>query len=131
MSEPLTISQRLLLSRRQVDLDQKELARRASVSNGYISDIERGKVTNVGIEVVESIARALEVSPAYLAGWEEYPLQGIQDDDDDRLVLREASPAYHVYSEEERQLIEDVRQLSEAQRRLLLKFVQLLKETPI
>ena len=130
MQNARTLAQRLLLSRRELGLDQKELGRRAGVSNSYISDIERERITNVGVEVLSSLSAALGVSPEYLAGWQEDPLNRIPDDEDER-VLREASPAYHVYSEEERQLIEDVRQLSEAQRRLLLKFVQLLKETPI
>ena len=131
MQNARTLAQRLLLSRRELDLDQKELGKRAGVSNSYISDIERGRITNVGIEVITSLAASLEVSPEYLAGWQEDPLSRIPDEENDR-VLREERPPYQVFSDEERALIDDVRQLSEAHRRLLWKFVQLLKEeTPI
>jgi len=125
-----TLAQRLLLSRRELDLDQKELGKRAGVSNSYISDIERGRITNVGIEVLSSLAASLEVSPEYLAGWQEDPLNRIPDEDE--RVLSEERPLYQVFSDEERALIEDVRKLSEEHRRLLRKFVQLLiEETPV
>ena len=131
MQNARTLAQRLLLSRRETDLDQKELGRLAGVSNSYISDIERGRITNVGIEVINSLSTALGVAPEYLAGWQEDPLNRIPDDEDERLTLREEKPRYDVFSEEERKLIESMRQLSEVQRLLVLKFVEMLKEIPL
>lgn len=66
-------AQRLLISRRDLSLDQKELGRRANVSNTYISDLERGRVTNPGIEVVSGLANALGVSIEYLLGLSDDP----------------------------------------------------------
>jgi transcriptional regulator with XRE-family HTH domain len=65
-----SFAERLLLARRHSGLDQKELGRRASVSNTYISDLERGRVTNPGIEVVFSLAEALNVPVVDLLGIE-------------------------------------------------------------
>ena len=70
-----TLANRLLLSRRDVDVTQEDLATQAgNVSAAYVSSLERGKVTNPTVEVVEALARALGVDPAYLAGWAEAPL---------------------------------------------------------
>jgi transcriptional regulator with XRE-family HTH domain len=71
------LANRLLLSRRDLDITQIDLAQRAgNVSAAYISDLERNKVTNPTVEVLEALARALGVDPAYLAGWTDAPLGG-------------------------------------------------------
>lgn len=43
-------------------MPQSKLARLAGISNDYMHKIEAEKVTNVGIEVLEKIAKALEVN---------------------------------------------------------------------
>lgn len=71
------LAQRLLLSRRDLDITQADLAQQTrNTSAAYISDLERGKVTNPTVEVVEALAAALGVSPAYLLGWSDIPLPG-------------------------------------------------------
>lgn len=65
-----TLAERLLLARRHSGLDQKELGRRANVSNTYISDLERGRVTNPGIEIIFALADALGIPVADLIGIE-------------------------------------------------------------
>lgn len=62
---------RLLLSRRDLDLNQDQLAALAKVSRAYISDLERAKVVNPTVDVVEALAKALDVRPEYLLGWSE------------------------------------------------------------
>lgn len=65
-----TLANRLLLSRRELDVTQEDLAARAgNVSPAYVSSLERGKVTNPTVEVLEALAQVLGVDPAYLAGW--------------------------------------------------------------
>ena len=69
------LADRLLLSRRDVDITQEDLADQAgNVSAAYISSLERGKVTNPSVDVVAAIAAALGVSPSYLLGWSDAPL---------------------------------------------------------
>jgi transcriptional regulator with XRE-family HTH domain len=71
------LADRLLLSRRDVDITQEDLAEQAgNVSAAYISSLERGKVTNPTVEVIAALAAALGVSPAYLLGWSDIPLPG-------------------------------------------------------
>lgn len=45
-------------------LGLNEVARRANITGGYLSSIENNKRTNVGIEVLEAIADAMNVSVA-------------------------------------------------------------------
>lgn len=79
MNTATTFGDRLLLARRYAKLDQKELGRRANVSNTYISDLENGRVTNPGIEVVFALANALGMSVAELLG---LPTPGPVDEED-------------------------------------------------
>lgn len=62
------LAQRILLSRRDLQWDQEELSRRSGVSRGYISEIERLRKTNIGVEVVFALANALGVTVPYLLG---------------------------------------------------------------
>ena len=69
------LADRILLSRRDLDITQEYLAEQAgNVSPAYISSLERGKVTNPTVDVVAALAGALGVSPAYLLGWTDIPL---------------------------------------------------------
>lgn len=69
----MVLGDRLLLTRRSADIDQRELARRSGVSATYISKIERGHVHNVTIDVVFKLAAALDLSVGYLLGLTDIP----------------------------------------------------------
>lgn len=64
-----TLRQRLLLSRRDLNLNQEELEQRSGVSQATISRIERNQTDRVKLETIEALAKALGVRPEYLAGW--------------------------------------------------------------
>lgn len=68
------LGDRLLLARRQLEMNQDNLADRANVNRTYISNLERGHSTNPTIDIVEALARALGIRPEYLAGWTDDPL---------------------------------------------------------
>lgn len=69
-----SFSVRLHLSRRDLKMNQKELAAQAGVRAGYISELETGSADNPTLKVIESLAKALGVRPEYLAGWTDDPL---------------------------------------------------------
>ncbi len=117
MSKSLTLASRLLLSRRDLHWGQEELASASGISRTYISDIERGKITNVGVEVVFALAAALGVSVQYLLGLAEYPLDGIKDEDD----IETPTPTVGA------ELLELYQQLSPPQRETLLNIAKVLK----
>lgn len=97
-----TLATRLLLSRRRV-MNQDELARKANVRRGYISDLERGVADNPTVKVVEALARALNVRPEYLTCWRDDPLG-----EDLPANIAEGRVVYEARSSQERRRIEDV-----------------------
>lgn len=63
------LADRLLLMRRELDLNQEELALRSGVDSSYISSLERKRRDNPSLDVVEALAAVLGVRPEYLVGW--------------------------------------------------------------
>ena len=61
---PLTL--RLKALRKRAGLSQAELARRSGVAQPTISRIEAGLRRDVGLDVIDKLARALGVSPRSL-----------------------------------------------------------------
>lgn len=61
------------MSRKDLDIDQRELGRRVGVSNTYISNIERGHAKNVTADVLVKLAEVLGVSVNYLLGLSDAP----------------------------------------------------------
>jgi len=117
---------RVLVSRRDLGLDQSELARRSGVSRSRISEIERGKGTNVGVDAIYGIASALGVSVPYLLGLSEDVLgEGAER------VLREMAGnqvTIEVDNAEQRHLIEEaIDALSALPARDQRRAVQLLR----
>ncbi len=85
------LGNRVLLARRDLQMKQSELARRVGVSRPFISDIERGKTTNVGVETVIALAGALGVRPEYLLGFSDVVVE-----EEEELSLGEARPPYNL-----------------------------------
>lgn len=83
-----TLKFNVIFRRAQAEISQAELAERSGVSRAWISRIESG-TADVGIDVVERIANALNVSVAELF------TEVLEDDgdvDDDELARRAAAP---------------------------------------
>lgn len=74
MTMPGTFATRLWSARQDLNWNHLELASRSGVSRQYIGDLERGRITNPSVEIVEAIAAALGVQPAYLLGWSDVPI---------------------------------------------------------
>lgn len=68
-----TFAARVLLSRRDLGINQDELARRAGISRTYVSKIETGAVESVMTDVAIRLAGALQVSVGYLLGLTDIP----------------------------------------------------------
>lgn len=127
--QPKLFAERLLISRRDLSLDQKELGRRANVSNTYISDLERGRVTNPGIEVLDALASALGVSIRYLIGISDDPSASYEDESS---ALTEDHIAYKVHQPATRnqikRLIDIFLQLPRREQDLLVAMAQTMAD---
>ena len=122
-----TLAQRLLISRRDLDITQEDLARRAgNVSPAYISSLERGKVTNPTADVLEALAVALGVQPEYLIGWSDDPSGEDQPASlaEGRVVYQVASPVEYRQVQELLDLWQD---LTPEDQRMILEMAQHLR----
>ena len=96
----------MLLARRDLNINQDELGRRVGISRPFISDIERGKTTNVGVETVFALAEALGVQPAYLLG-----ISDVMVDESDDDTLAGGRAVYVVGDMEEYSMVQELLKL--------------------
>lgn len=114
---------RVLLSRRDLDMNQDTLADLVGVSQAYISGVERGKITNPTLEVIIKLADALAVSPAYLLGLSDDPL-GLDSSSEGQVVFETEDP------EERRlvlELVEELQGLESSDQRLALSLIRQIR----
>lgn len=69
----VTVGDRIRQIRQEQDVTQQELADYIGVSKQAVYKYENNIVTNIPTDKVDTIAKRLKVSPAYLMGWEEQP----------------------------------------------------------
>ena len=114
-----------MLLRRESGLRQEDLADISGVSQSYIANIERGRVTNVGIEYVFALARALDVRVQYLLGLSEV----VVDEEEEELTIAEARSGYTV-DPALRELLELIEGMTPGQRQQLTGIARLLLGGP-
>lgn len=130
MYDARTLGQRVLLSRRDLGIKQKELERSSGVSRSRISEIERGKATNLELDSVYGLAQALGVTVSYLLGLTEDSLG-----ESDARVLKELSGEYltvEVDNQAERLLLQEaidvISSLSSGEQRRALQLLRMLRQ---
>ena len=123
------LAQRLLLSRRDLSWRQEDLEAKSGISRTYISEIERGRISNVGIEVVFAIAEALGVSVSYLLGLTE---DALGEGEDTPVGQESVSIVLDVDDPEERrqvrQVFEDIMALSPKNRRVVFSMIRSMRQ---
>lgn len=67
---PTTVGERIRRRRIELGLKQEDLAQKAGISKGFLSDVENGK-RNIGAETLLDLSRAMAVSLDYLMTGEE------------------------------------------------------------
>jgi transcriptional regulator with XRE-family HTH domain len=122
-----TLAQRVLLARRDLQWDQDELSRKSGISRGYISEIERLRKTNVGIEVVFALADALGVTVPYLLGLTDNavgePIDQLQADN--YMVVEVKSPEQRRALQ---QVVDEYSALSANQQRFALNMLRMMRQ---
>lgn len=120
------LAARLLLSRRDLRWNQVQLADRSGVSRQYISDLERERITNPGVEIIEALAQALEVPPEYLTGWIDDP-----SDEDQPASLAEGRVVYQVDSPAQYRQVQELldlwQELTTEDQRIILDMIKRLR----
>lgn len=67
----MTIGEKIRNKRIGLNMSQVELAEKTHSSKQTIYKYENEIITNIPLDKVELIANALEITPAYLMGWED------------------------------------------------------------
>ena len=67
----MTIGERIKKKREELGLTQEELGRLCGTTKQSVFKYENGIVTNIPLDRLSTIAEKLNVSTAYLMGWEE------------------------------------------------------------
>jgi transcriptional regulator with XRE-family HTH domain len=104
------------------------LAEKSGVSRTYISEIERGRITNVGIEAIFSLAGALGVTVSYLLGLTDDALgEGAE-----RVVQASDYITFDVDSDADRRtlraLVDDYTALRPEHKRLALSYLRMMRQ---
>lgn len=68
-----SVGERIKLRRKQLGISADDLAQRIGVSRSTVFRWEKGDIEKVPGDTLVPIAKALNVSPAFLMGWEELP----------------------------------------------------------
>lgn len=68
------IMSRMKKRREELDMSYQTLSDRVGISKSTLQRYETGYIKNMPVDKLEDIAAALQVSPAYLMGWTDDPL---------------------------------------------------------
>lgn len=65
----MTRGQRIRTKREELNISQTDLAKKVKISKQTLYKYENDIITNIPSDKIEEIAEALNVSPAYIYGW--------------------------------------------------------------
>ena len=123
-----TFGLRLLISRRDMGWEQEKLAAESGVSRSRISEIERGKGVNVGVDSIFRLATALGVTVPYLLGLNENPLPDEPAEDPE--IMKETPPFYgRQLNEAVIMLLDTFEALPEPDKATLLRIAESLRQS--
>lgn len=70
MGDMQEIINRMKNRRLELELSYQDLSDKTGISKSTLQRYETGFIKNLGIDKLETLAKALEISPGYLMGWE-------------------------------------------------------------
>ena len=89
----MTVGQRIRTKREELNIGQTELADKVGISKQTLYKYENDIVTNIPSDKIEALANALEISPSYLMGWDDF----VDDVKHGQVDLDEMSHAIKMY----------------------------------
>ena len=120
------LGERVLLCRRDLGMNQSELARLSGVSRAHISRMETGYVTSVSTDVLLGLAKVLRTKASYLLGISD---DGVGDEDS---MVQDNTVVYEVDTPDERRFVESlmavVKDLSREDRAFILLMAEKLRK---
>lgn len=114
------IGQRIKERRKELDMTADELGRRIGKNRATVYRYENGDIENLPIDVLKPIAKALDVAPQYLMGW----------DADMEETSEKAEPTVDflvMLGDDVMAVVETMSSLSPKSREELMQFAEFLK----
>ncbi|AUJ26588.1 LexA repressor [Virgibacillus dokdonensis] len=85
----MKIGDRIRKRRKELKLSVEQLAEMLGKNRATVYRYESSEIENMPIDIIQPLAKALKVSPAYLMGWEQF--------DNDNNIIREDRATYNYY----------------------------------
>ena len=104
----MSVGQRIRIAREQRNMTLDEVAKRCETTKQTIYKYENEIVTNIPYDKIVLLAKALDVSPSYLFGWEE----------------KKSSPSEPQLTEGEQTMLELFRLIPEDKQQLVLQMIR-------
>lgn len=114
------IGQRIKERRKELDMTADELGSRIGKNRATVYRYENGDIENLPIDVLKPIAKALDVTPQYLMGWEASPEE----------TSKKTNPAVDfilLHDDDVMAVVETMSSLSLKSREELRQFAEFLK----
>lgn len=70
MANEMTVGDRIKKVRERIGMAQIDSPKKAGIGKQRLYKYENNVVTNIPIDIIETISNILDVSPAYITGWE-------------------------------------------------------------
>ena len=67
----IDVSLKIFTARKKLNMSRAELGKRVNLHESTIKRYEDGHIKSIDIDKLKEFANALDISPAYLMGWEE------------------------------------------------------------
>lgn len=109
----MSIGQRIKFAREQRGMTQDEVAKLCKTTKQTIFKYESEIVTNIPYDKIELLSAALNVTPAYLFGWDE----------------KKSSPSELPLTEGEKALLDLFRKVPEDKQAMVLQMIRAALET--
>lgn len=114
------IGQRIKERRKELDMTADELGRRIGKNRATVYRYENGDIENLPIDVLKPIAKALDIAPQYLMGW----------NIDTEATSKKTEPTVDflvTLGDDEKFMVEVMSSLSPKSREELMRFAEFLK----
>lgn len=102
----MSIGEKIKCRRKELNLTMLDIAKLTGVSEATVSRWESGDIANMRRHRIIALANALQVSPAYLMGWDELPDKAEQSEEE-----AENEELFNIFSslpEDRQQIVADL-----------------------
>lgn len=87
----IDVGQKIFNARKSLNMSRAELGKRVNLHESTVKRYEDGHINSLDIAKLKEFANALNISPAYLMGWEidEQDLDSLSDNEEFQLLIGE------------------------------------------